>query len=68
MVKYKESVKASWKTLAERFRTFRKNFVRDFIGIFGSILILVFVTVAGVIFCIADKFNRKKGKDTFLHR
>lgn len=70
MVKYnyKENVKVGWKMLAERFRTFKKNFVRDFMGIFGSILILIFVTVAGVIFWIADKFNRKKGKDTFLHR
>lgn len=70
MVKYnyKENVKVGWKILAERFRTFKKNFVRDFMGIFGSILILIFVTVAGVIFWIADKFSTKKGKDTFLHR
>jgi len=68
MVRYKENVKAAWKTVTEKFRTFRKNLVRDFVGIFGSILILIFITVAGVIFWIADKFNTKKGKDTFLHR
>jgi len=68
MVRYKENVKAAWKTVAEKFRTFRKNLARDFVGIFGSILILIFITVAGIIFWIADKFNTKKGKDTFLHR
>ena len=66
--KYKGNVKTVWTELAKRFKTFRKNLSRDAIGIFGSVLLLIFVSVAGIIFWIADKFNTKKGKDTFLHR
>ena len=68
MVKYKENVKVAWSILAERSKKFRKNFTSNLVGVLGGVLILVFVVVAGSIFWVADKFNRKKGKDTFLHR
>ena len=68
MVKYKENVKAAWSILTERSKKFRKNFTSNLVGVLGGVLILVFVVVAGSILWVADKFNRKKGKDTFLHR
>lgn len=64
----KEDIKETWKVVSKKSKTFRKNFVRDFIGVFGSLLLLLFISVAGVIFWVSDKFNTRKGKDTFLHR
>jgi hypothetical protein len=63
----KGTVKAALEMVGDRFKTFKKNLSKDAIGVFGGLLILTVILIAGTILWISDKFNKKKDRDAFFH-
>ena len=58
MTKLRKNVGAVAETIAYHVRNFKKNCSRDLIGILGSLLLLVFIFAAGIIFWTADKYKQ----------